>query len=159
MLHQKIGKVVDIIDVRVDEPILQKKKSQTNEDREETIYIEWEKEEEKKEQEEIELQYPKTPSIFVQKHHPENRILGDIDTGVQTRRRLNFSLLSKLNPKNFVQTNEDKHWVNAMKEELNQLEKNETWEIIPGPKEKNVIGTKWVFRNKLDEGGKVVRNK
>jgi hypothetical protein len=77
-------KVVDSIDVRVDEAIPQKEKSQTNEDPKETIYREREKEEEeeeeKKEQEEIECQYPKTPSIFVQKHHPENQILGDIDT-------------------------------------------------------------------------------
>jgi hypothetical protein len=63
-------------------------------------------------------------------------------------------LLSKIEPKNFAQASEDKHWVNAMKEELNQIEKNETWELVPRPKDKNVIGTKWVFRNKLDEDGK-----
>jgi hypothetical protein len=161
--NKRLCKVVDSIDVRVDEAIPQKEKSQTNEDPEETIYKEREKEEEeeeeKKEQEEIEHQYPKTPSRFVQKHHPENQILGDIDTGVQTRRRLNFSLLSKIEPKNFAQASEDKHWVNAMKEELNQIEKNETWELVPRPKDKNVIGTKWVFRNKLDEDGQIVRNK
>ena len=27
------------------------------------------------------------------------------------------------------------------------------------PLEKNIIGTKWVFRNKLDEDGKIIRNK
>ena len=27
------------------------------------------------------------------------------------------------------------------------------------PKEKNVIGTKWVFKNKMNEQGEVVRNK
>ena len=83
MLHQKIDKVVDIIDVRVDEPILQKEKSQTNEDPEETIYKEQEKEEKKKEQEEIKRRYPKTPSKIVQKNHPKSQILGDIDAGVQ----------------------------------------------------------------------------
>jgi len=30
---------------------------------------------------------------------------------------------------------------------------------VPRPKDKNVIGTKWVFRNKLNEDGQVVRNK
>jgi hypothetical protein len=30
---------------------------------------------------------------------------------------------------------------------------------VPRPKDMNVIGTKWVFRNKLDEDGQVVRNK
>jgi hypothetical protein len=46
-----------------------------------------------------------------------------------------------------------------MEEELNQIEKNRTWELIPTPKDKNVIGTKWVFRNKLNEEGKIVKNK
>ena len=45
-----------------------------------------------------------------------------------------------------------------MKEELGQIEKNETWELVPQPINKNVIGDKWVFRNKLDELGKVTRN-
>jgi hypothetical protein len=31
-----------------------------------------------------------------------------------------------------------------MDEELNQIEKNDTWELVPRPKNKNVIGTKWV---------------
>jgi hypothetical protein len=46
-----------------------------------------------------------------------------------------------------------------MEEELNQIEKNETWELVPRPKDKNVIRTKWVFKNKLNEDGKVVINK
>ena len=46
-----------------------------------------------------------------------------------------------------------------MEEELSQIEKNDTWELVPRPKDKNVIGTKWVFRNKLDENGQVTRNK
>jgi hypothetical protein len=31
--------------------------------------------------------------------------------------------------------------------------------LVPRPKNKNVIGTKWVFRNKLNEDGQVTRNK
>jgi hypothetical protein len=46
-----------------------------------------------------------------------------------------------------------------MDEELDQIEKNDTWELVPRPKNKNVIGTKWVFRNKLNEYGQVTRNK
>jgi hypothetical protein len=72
---------------------------------------------------------------------------------------LNFSLLSKIEPNNFTQASEDKHLVNTMEEELNQIEKNETCKLVTIPKDKNVIGTKRVFRNKLDEDGKVVRNK
>ena len=40
-----------------------------------------------------------------------------------------------------------------MGEELSQIEKNDTLELVPRPKDKNVIGTKWVSRNKLDENG------
>ena len=43
--------------------------------------------------------------------------------------------------------------------ELDQIVKNETWELLPRPKDKNVIGTKWVFKNKMNEQGEVVRNK
>ena len=46
-----------------------------------------------------------------------------------------------------------------MKEELDQIVKNETWELIPRLEDKNMIETKWVFRNKMNEQGKVVRNK
>ena len=42
---------------------------------------------------------------------------------------------------------------------MDQIENNQTWELIPRPKDKNVIGTKWVFRNKLNENGKITRNK
>jgi hypothetical protein len=46
-----------------------------------------------------------------------------------------------------------------MNEEMDQIEKNDTWELVPRPKNKNVIGRKWVFRNKLNEDGQVTRNK
>jgi hypothetical protein len=46
-----------------------------------------------------------------------------------------------------------------MDEELDQIEKNDTWELVPRPKNNNVIGTKWVFRNKFNEDGQVTRNK
>lgn len=38
-----------------------------------------------------------------------------------------------------------------MEEELLQIEKNKTWEFVPRPGDKNVIGTKWVYRNKMNE--------
>eukprot|EP00253_Pinus_taeda_P014188 PITA_14188 len=46
-----------------------------------------------------------------------------------------------------------------MNEELEQIEKNNTWELVPRPNDKNVIGTKWIFKNKLNENGDVIRNK
>jgi hypothetical protein len=46
-----------------------------------------------------------------------------------------------------------------MDEELDQIEKNDTWELVPRQKNKNMIDTKWVFRNKLNENGQITRNK
>jgi hypothetical protein len=45
-----------------------------------------------------------------------------------------------------------------MQEELNNFKRNEVWSLMPRPKQ-NVVGTKWVFRNKQDEHGVVTRNK
>ena len=42
---------------------------------------------------------------------------------------------------------------------MSQIEKNETWELVPRPKDKNVIGTKWVFKNKVNEDGEIIINK
>jgi len=53
---------------------------------------------------------------------------------------------------------DDPDWVMAMQEELNNFTRNEVWELVERPKQ-NVIGTKWVFRNKQDEHGVVTRNK
>jgi hypothetical protein len=52
----------------------------------------------------------------------------------------------------------DPDWALAMQEELNNFERNQVWELVERPKT-NVIGTKWVFRNKQDEHGVVTRNK
>ena len=38
-----------------------------------------------------------------------------------------------------------------MNEELDQIEKNKTWDIVPRHNNKNVIGSKWVYKNMLDE--------
>ena len=46
-----------------------------------------------------------------------------------------------------------------MNEELEHIEKNYTWELVPRPKDKNVIGTKWVFQKKFNQDGQVTRNK
>jgi hypothetical protein len=53
----------------------------------------------------------------------------------------------------------DIDWVNAMHEELNNFKRNQVWELVERPKDHNVIGIKWVFRNKQDQDGIVVRNK
>ena len=68
-------------------------------------------------------------------------------------------LLSQIEPLSVEDACNDSDWKNAMKEELDQIIKNDTWKLVPRPSDKNVIGTKWVFRNKMNEDGTVVRNK
>ena len=46
-----------------------------------------------------------------------------------------------------------------MQDELNQFQRNEVWCLVPRPSHQYVIGTKWVFRNKMNEDGIVTRNK
>eukprot|EP00253_Pinus_taeda_P027919 PITA_27919 len=106
----------------------------------------------------------KTRSRYVQKNHPESQILGEKEAGVQTRRTIveassYLALISSTEPKNVKEACKDECWVKAMDEELEQIEKNNTWELVPRPKYKNVIGTKWIFKNKLNENGEVIRNK
>ena len=68
-------------------------------------------------------------------------------------------LLAKFEPRSVKDALENESWIEAMNEEIEKIEKNKTWTLVPRPKDKNVIGTKWVFRNKLNEDGKVSRNK
>ena len=51
--------------------------------------------------------------------------------------------------------------IQAMQEELEQFKLNNVWELVkrPDPRKHNIIGTKWIYRNKQDEHGQVVRNK
>ncbi|GJR05477.1 retrovirus-related pol polyprotein from transposon TNT 1-94 [Tanacetum coccineum] len=62
-------------------------------------------------------------------------------------------------PKNVNEALTDESWIVAMQEELNQFIANDVWELVPQPRNMTITGTKWVFRNKLDENGIVSRNK
>ncbi|GJU31604.1 retrovirus-related pol polyprotein from transposon TNT 1-94 [Tanacetum coccineum] len=64
-----------------------------------------------------------------------------------------------IEPKNINEALKDESWVMAMQEELNQLISNDVWELVPNPMNMTIIGTQWVYRNKLDENGIVTRNK
>ena len=54
---------------------------------------------------------------------------------------------------------QDADWVQAMQEELNVFERNKVWTLLPRPKNRSIVGTKWVFRNKTDSDGIITRNK
>ena len=46
-----------------------------------------------------------------------------------------------------------------MHDELLQFQRNDVWTLVPRPEGEHIIGTKWIFRNKTDEEGNVIRNK
>jgi hypothetical protein len=92
-----------------------------------------------------------------------NNILCDIKKGVTTRSHIaNFyqyySFVSSIEPFKTEDALCDPDWVVAMQEELINFKRNQVWSLVKRPKQ-NVVGTKWVFRNKQDEHEVVTRNK
>ncbi|GJU33177.1 putative ribonuclease H-like domain-containing protein [Tanacetum coccineum] len=129
------------------------------------------------------------PIPFTRVHsiHPKDQIIGDPRSAVQTRgmtkkssgehamisyihkqRRTNHKdfqnclfacFLSQQEPTKIAQALDDESWVEAMQEELLQFKIQKVWTLVDLPYGKKAIGTKWVYRNKKDERGIVVRNK
>ena len=58
-----------------------------------------------------------------------------------------------------LQSTDHEKWVEAMKEEMNSLEENETWTVTDLPPGRRAIGSKWVFKKKKDETGQVRKYK
>jgi hypothetical protein len=119
----------------------------------------------KEDDQEIRDQRPPHPRVHqaIQRDHLVNSILGDIHKGVTTRSRVahfceHYSFVSSIEPYWIEDALRDPDWVVAMQEELNNFTRNEVWHLVPCPNQ-NVVGTKWVFRNKQDEHGVVKRNK
>ena len=91
-------------------------------------------------------------------------ILTPLNSGISTRSKLRsmcaFSAYESLiEPKNIKEALLDSDWIGAIQEELNQFERSRVWNLVPKPQNRTVIGTRWVFRNKLDEQGQIVCNK
>ncbi|GJQ94637.1 putative ribonuclease H-like domain-containing protein [Tanacetum coccineum] len=127
------------------------------------------------------------PTLRIHNAHPQSQILGDPNTPVQTRSSLKkiteahalvsyiqahqrsnhkdqqhclfACFLSQFEPRKVSEALEDGSWVEAMQEELLQFKLQQVWVLVDLPNGAKVIGTKWVYRNKKDERGVVVRNK
>ena len=46
-----------------------------------------------------------------------------------------------------------------MQEELDMIEKNGTWQLVDRPRNRNVIGVKWIFKTKLNPDGTICKHK
>nr|GEU35390.1 retrovirus-related Pol polyprotein from transposon TNT 1-94 [Tanacetum cinerariifolium] len=93
----------------------------------------------------------------VHKDHTVTQIVGDLSSATQTRSMIRVA--KDQEPKSVHQALKDPSWIEAMQEELLQFKMQKVWVLVDLPNRKRSIGTKWVFRNKKDERGIVVRNK
>jgi len=69
-----------------------------------------------------------------------------------------MTFVSQVEPKSIEEALKDDKWVAAMHGELHHFTRNDVWFLVPGSDQMNIIGCKWVFRNKLDEFGVITRN-
>ncbi|GJR31367.1 hypothetical protein Tco_1107599 [Tanacetum coccineum] len=100
------------------------------------------------------------PTTRIHKDHPIDQIIGDINSATQTRRMTKiFEEHAMFKPKKVIQALTDPSWIEAMQEELLQFKIQKVWTLVDLLKGKRAIGTKWVYRNKKDERGIIVRNK
>jgi hypothetical protein len=69
-----------------------------------------------------------------------------------------FSLMS-CQPTSFKEAAKEPHWVQAMNQEIDSIEKNKTWDLVDLPRHKKSIGVKWVYKTKLNEKGQIEKHK
>ncbi|KAJ9546528.1 hypothetical protein OSB04_019071 [Centaurea solstitialis] len=96
------------------------------------------------------------PALRWTKDHPIDQLLGNPSSGVKTRRQssnicLYVNFISENEPKEIDDALRDPVWVSAMQEELAEFIRNNVWLLVPRPRKRTIIGSKWIFRNKLDE--------
>jgi hypothetical protein len=107
----------------------------------------------------------KIASTLQKGSHTLESVIGSVRKGVSTRRQLeNFSshhaYISCMEPQKVFEALEDPDWVEVMHKELNNFKCNKVWSLVEKPKNcRNVIRTKWIFKNKQDVNGIVARNK
>ncbi|RVW78751.1 Retrovirus-related Pol polyprotein from transposon RE1 [Vitis vinifera] len=84
--------------------------------------------------------------------HPTN-------LGVLGSSGLLSDLLASTEPKGFKFAAKNPAWLAAMDEEIQALQQNGTWILVPRPVNTNIVGFKWVFRTKYFPDGSVERLK
>ena len=98
------------------------------------------------------------------KNHPQYNLLSELDQGISTRSRLRnycafYAFVADFEPRNAQEAVDNEEGSMAMQDELNQFERCQVWELVPPPENAKIIGTRWVFKNKKDEDGNIIRNK
>ncbi|GJV19921.1 retrovirus-related pol polyprotein from transposon TNT 1-94 [Tanacetum coccineum] len=100
------------------------------------------------------LEIDEIVNIKESRNHPLENVIENLNQRTlrsQAQNQSNlFCFISTTEPKNVNKALADECWIVAMQEELNQFIANDVWELVPQPRNMTIIGTKWVFRNKLD---------
>ncbi|GJS15632.1 putative ribonuclease H-like domain-containing protein [Tanacetum coccineum] len=106
------------------------------------------------------IQVSPIPTTRIHKDHPLDQVIRDLQSATQTRNMSkNLEEHGFEEPKKVIHALKDPSWIEAIQEELLQFKLQEVWTLVDLPNGKRAIGTKWVFRNKKDERGIVIRNK
>nr|GEV68153.1 retrovirus-related Pol polyprotein from transposon TNT 1-94 [Tanacetum cinerariifolium] len=130
------------------------------------------------------IQVSPTLTTRIYKDHPLKKVIGSLNTTVQTRSKLKPTneqgfisyvyegkthedlnayffacFLSQIEPIRVAKAPSDLAWVEAMQKELLQFKLQKVWILMDLPKGKKAIGTKWIFKNKKDERGILIKNK
>nr|GFB52984.1 hypothetical protein [Tanacetum cinerariifolium] len=90
------------------------------------------------------------PTTRIHKDHSTSQIIGDLSLTTQTR-----SMARTVKD----QALKDPSCIEAMQEELLQFKMQKVWILVDLPYGKRAIGTKWVYINKKDERGIVIKKK
>nr|GEY58709.1 retrovirus-related Pol polyprotein from transposon TNT 1-94 [Tanacetum cinerariifolium] len=69
------------------------------------------------------------------------------------------AFLTSVEPKTYKEALNQSCWIEAMREELNEFECLEVWELVPQPNQVMVITLKWIYKGKLNELGGILKNK
>ncbi|GJY76920.1 retrovirus-related pol polyprotein from transposon TNT 1-94 [Tanacetum coccineum] len=101
------------------------------------------------------------------KDHPLENIIGELERSVSTRLQLYEQALfwyynafiASVEPKNYKDALTQACWIEEMQDELHEFEHLEVWELIPRPDKVMVITLKWIYKVKLDEMGRILKNK
>ena len=110
----------------------------------------------------------KGPSSSIKLNHPPEVIVGNMNELTLRKHTVdkcvaNFVFyscyLSQVEPTKVEEALQDESWVEAMHDELLQFQRNDVWTLVPRLEGEYIIDTKWIFCNKTDEEGNVIRNK
>jgi hypothetical protein len=102
----------------------------------------------------------------IQKEHLPQQIIGNLNERV-TRLLISAHLscfsntlfIALFEPRDVGHALSYSSWINVMHEELEKFKRNQVWTLVEPPRDVNIIGTKWGFKNKQRDDGEIMRNK